>query len=96
MCDVKMLMFSHFRSKATGMNSARSNLTACVVKGLPNARDYAYKNMKELMGQKRQREMALEMGINRKEQEKQEDPDVGCVSDEYSRDSDDDFFCIIL
>jgi hypothetical protein len=31
------------------MNCARAFLSACVVKGLPNARDYAYKNREILL-----------------------------------------------
>jgi hypothetical protein len=40
------------------MNSARETLSACVVKGLPSARDYAYKDGEMLLEKKRQREMA--------------------------------------
>jgi hypothetical protein len=34
------------------MNYARAMLTACVVKGLPNARDYAYKKKELLLEEK--------------------------------------------
>jgi hypothetical protein len=53
------------------MDCARYHLSACVVKGLPNARDYAYKNREMLLEEKRQRQMAMEMERNWKEQEQQ-------------------------
>jgi hypothetical protein len=40
------------------MHCARVILTACVVKGLPNWRDYAYKNSEMLLEEKGQRQMA--------------------------------------
>jgi hypothetical protein len=52
------LYFKNFRYEASAMNCARAMLTACVVKGLPNARDYAYKNRQMLMKEERQKEMA--------------------------------------
>jgi hypothetical protein len=39
------------------MNCDRAGLTACVVKSLPNARDYAYKNRGNLLREKSERDM---------------------------------------
>jgi hypothetical protein len=66
------------------MNCARADLSACVVKGLPNARDYAYKNREMLMEEKRQILMARKMGRKGKEQEKQEDSSTESDSDDSS------------
>jgi hypothetical protein len=52
------MYFTNFRYEATAMNCARAGLTACVVKGLPNARDYAYKNRDMFLEEKRRRERA--------------------------------------
>jgi hypothetical protein len=54
------------------MNYVRGMLSACVVKDVPNARDYAYKTGEMLLEEKRQREMAIEMGRNRQEQKQEE------------------------
>lgn len=46
--------------EATDMNIYRSALSACVISGLPNVRDYIHKHREKLMEEKRQKMIALE------------------------------------
>lgn len=46
--------------EATDMNIYRSALSACVISGLPNVRDYIHKHRERLMEEKRQKMIALE------------------------------------
>ncbi|XP_017775933.1 PREDICTED: kelch-like protein 10 [Nicrophorus vespilloides] len=46
--------------EATDMNIYRSALSACVIQGLPNVRDYIHKHREKLMEEKRQKMIALE------------------------------------
>uniref|UniRef100_T1IS98 Kelch-like protein 10 n=1 Tax=Strigamia maritima TaxID=126957 RepID=T1IS98_STRMM len=45
--------------EATDMNIYRSALSACVIMGLPNVRDYIHKHRERLMEEKRQKLLAL-------------------------------------
>lgn len=46
--------------EATDMNIYRSALSACVIQGLPNVRDFIHKHREKLMEEKRQKMIALE------------------------------------
>ncbi|XP_018329574.1 kelch-like protein 10 [Agrilus planipennis] len=46
--------------EATDMNIYRSALSACVISGLPNVKDYIHKHRERLMEEKRQKMIALE------------------------------------
>jgi hypothetical protein len=54
------------------MKCCKQGLSACVVKGLPNARDYVYKSREMLQEEKRQRMMATEFETMEQEHEQQE------------------------
>lgn len=43
------------------MNIYRSALSACIVKDLPNARDYVYKHRERLLEDLRQNKLAMEI-----------------------------------
>lgn len=51
--------------EATDMNIYRSALSACVILGLPNVRDYIHKHRERLMEEKRQKLLALQQQDNR-------------------------------